>query len=97
MKDQELDQIDGCNVFDIRRLRQTGALAGYVEKGRLTLIGAVALLVKSSGNGGSGVSDWAIGCRAHLGCRVELACRVQFGCRVSMPAQGTFWQCRVSD
>ncbi|AKS46214.1 competence protein ComEC [Octadecabacter temperatus] len=37
---QELDQIDGCNVFDIRRLRQTGALAGYVENGTLTLIGA---------------------------------------------------------
>jgi competence protein ComEC len=35
---QELDSISGCDVYDIRRLRQTGALAGYVEEGKLTLI-----------------------------------------------------------
>jgi len=35
---QEMDSIEGCEVFDIRRLRQTGALAGYVEDGTLHLI-----------------------------------------------------------
>ncbi|SMX31538.1 ComEC/Rec2 family competence protein [Octadecabacter ascidiaceicola] len=37
---QELDNIEGCTVFDIRRLRQSGALAGYIENGKLTLISA---------------------------------------------------------
>ncbi|MCW1952162.1 MAG: ComEC family competence protein [Octadecabacter sp.] len=35
---QELDNSSGCAVYDIRRLRQTGALAGYIEDGKLNLI-----------------------------------------------------------
>ena len=35
---QELDSIEGCNVYDIKRLRQSGSLAGYVKNGHVTLI-----------------------------------------------------------
>ena len=35
---QEMRAVEGCEVYDIRRLRETGALAGWVENGKLRLI-----------------------------------------------------------
>jgi competence protein ComEC len=37
---QEMPRVTGCEVYDITRLRQTGALAGWIEAGTLRLFSA---------------------------------------------------------